>query len=296
MNCIVNTSSRTRVVRAAVAAAIGSSLASAALAHDFWLEPSDYTPDAGAMIGVRILIGHGGEAEPYARNPQRIVSFVAVEPGERGRTKQVGGATGDEPAGQALLSEPGVWVIGYRSNHARSELEAAKFESYLREEGLEEIVERRKAEGLSEKRGTEVYSRCAKSLVRVRASGGAASYDPDASAERPLGFTLELVPVGDPTVASIGQSQRFRLLFNGEAYAGAKVEFIGPHQEDVGANESAAHEHVSARTDASGEVSFTIDRPGQWIVHSVVMDEAPESTGADWESWWASLTFEVAGR
>jgi len=36
-----------------------------------------------------------------------------------------------------------------------------------------------------------------------------------------------------------------------------------------------------------------LPRPGVWLVKVVHMVPAPKDTGADWESLWASLTFEI---
>lgn len=257
-----------------------------AAAHDFWIRPSTFTPAVGEEIAVSLEIGHAGESEGYARNPARIEKFVIAGPGA---VRDVPGAPGAHPAGQVSLPGGGVYVIGYRSNHARSELDAEKFGSYLREEGLEKVVEARAAAGESGKAGVEVYSRCAKSLVRAK---GIAEDGMDAAgAGRVLGFTLELVPVGDPTVAKVGDVVEFRLLLRGEPCAGVKVEFSSEHKHDDG--EAHAHEHEFARTSADGTVSFTVADNGLCVVNCVVMERAGVSTGADWESWWASLTFGV---
>jgi hypothetical protein len=49
---------------------------------------------------------------------------------------------------------------------------------------------------------------------------------------------------------------------------------------------------VSART-VGGRASLVLDRPGLWLVKVVHMVPAPEGSGAEWESLWASLTFEL---
>ena len=52
---------------------------------------------------------------------------------------------------------------------------------------------------------------------------------------------------------------------------------------------------VTARTDAQGRARLRLDRPGVWLVKAVHMIPAPAGAGADWESFWASLTFERPG-
>jgi hypothetical protein len=46
-----------------------------------------------------------------------------------------------------------------------------------------------------------------------------------------------------------------------------------------------------ARTDRNGRVTFDLPR-GVWLIKSVQMVPAPAGTNVDWESLWASLTFE----
>lgn len=263
-----------------------------AVAHDFWIRPSTFAPAVGGEVAVSLEIGHAGESEAYARNPARIENFTIAGPGVGGPARDIPGAPGAHPAGQVSLPGRGVYVIGYRSNHAKSALAAERFESYLREEGLEKVVEARAAAGDSEKAGVELYSRCAKSLVRAVGVMKEAGADA-AGAGRVLGFTLELVPVGDPTVAKAGDAVAFRLLLRGEPVAGAKVEFSSEHRRDDG--EAHGYKRTAARTAADGTVSFKIEEAGLCVVNCVVMERADASQGADWESWWASLTFGVGG-
>ncbi len=56
-------------------------------------------------------------------------------------------------------------MIGYRSRPTSLEQDAAKFENYLREEGLERIIDQRKQAGRSNMPGLEIFSRCAKAIV-----------------------------------------------------------------------------------------------------------------------------------
>ena len=33
--------------------------------------------------------------------------------------------------------------------------------------------------------------------------------------------------------------------------------------------------------------------PGEWLIKAVHMVDCPEGSGAEWQSYWASLTFEL---
>jgi hypothetical protein len=58
-------------------------------------------------------------------------------------------------------------------------------------------------------------------------------------------------------------------------------------------NRSAPSEKLTARSDKEGRVTFRLPRSGMWLVKAVHMIPAPPDTKADWESFWASLTFEL---
>lgn len=49
---------------------------------------------------------------------------------------------------------------------------------------------------------------------------------------------------------------------------------------------------LSARSDRDGRVRLRLKPGGMWLVKAVHMVPAPAGSGADWASYWASLTFE----
>jgi len=54
---------------------------------------------------------------------------------------------------------------------------------------------------------------------------------------------------------------------------------------------------LSARSDSRGGFAFALPRPGVWLIESVHMVRTWWwFSRADWESFWASLTFEAPGR
>ena len=243
-------------------------------AHDFWIEPSTFHPEVGATVGVALRVGEGFRGDPVPGMPGRIQRFVLVSPS--GETP-VDGVESQDPAGVVRITGPGIQVVGYRSNTSRVDLEAEKFEQYLKEEGLEGIVAERARRGESAKPSREIYSRCAKSLLAA-GGGGKTGYD------RELGFTLELIPEKNPYAGRAVGLFPVRLTYRGAALPGALV---------VALNRDAPEKRLSARTDAQGRVSLALATSGAWLVKAVHMAPAPAESGADWESLWASLTFEV---
>jgi uncharacterized GH25 family protein len=249
------------------------SLAGRTFGHDVWLEPATYRPAAGQVLTIRILQGEHFRGEPVARDQARVEKFILRDAaGERA----IGGVTGDEPAGRIAEIAPGDAVIGYRTRPRRhGRMTAGRFEAYLREEGLERIIEERARRGQAEAGASEMYSRSVKSLVK-RGSGSAKRYS------EPLGLRLELIPETDPH-----DRQRptliVRLMFDGRPLSGALVTAM--HHDD-------AKLTVHRRSDGEGRVTLPIAKDGAWLIKAVHMIEAPEGSGVDWESIWASLTFE----
>lgn len=248
----------------------------AAGAHDFWIEPSNYRPAADEVVRVGLRVGEHFRGEPVQRNPERIEKFVAIE--SSGRARSVPGVAGADPAGMTRFEHAGCAVLVYQSKHASIELPADKFEAYLREEGLERIIERRAREGTSTTPGREVYSRCAKALLRVGDAGGEGW-------RRIVGLPAELVPETDPSQCTVESGLALRLLFRDKPCPDTPV---------VALHADRPEPPIRACTDGDGRVRLKLDRGGVWLVKAVIMTPAPPNASADWESFWTSLTLEAS--
>ena len=247
------------------------------LAHDFWIEPTTFRPEVGSMVGLSLRVGQGFRGDPVPLLPEKVVKFVTVS--AAGAETPAAGIPGRDPAGRARVPEPGFVIAGYRSSPSNLELPADKFEAYLKEEGLEKVIAIRARRGDSEKPSKEIYSRCAKALLDA---GGAGT----AGFDRALGFRLELIPEASPKKLppNAGGSMPVRLLYEGKPLAEALV---------VAMNREKPDKRLSVRTDQAGRVVLALPRGGVWLVKAVHMVAAPAESGADWESLWASLTFEA---
>ena len=152
---------KTTVLLTALALVLGG-WSTACVAHDFWLEPDRARVEAGATINITLREGVAfkGNTLPYITN--WFEDFSVVD--DRGRA-QVSSVLGNNPAA-TLTPEPGTSLIGYQSNRNFTELDGAKFEAYLAEEGLEPIFELRRERGESGQPAKEYFVRCAKAVVQ----------------------------------------------------------------------------------------------------------------------------------
>jgi len=264
--------------RTALAAVLALLAGPALRAHDFWIEPSAFRPAIAQRVAVRLRVGQEFKGDPVPRDPGLLKRFVLVGPGGE---MAVAGVPNTEPAGFLTLPAPGLYTIVYTSNPEPVQLDAKKFNDYLDQEGLEAIRELRAQRGQSEAPSREIFSRCAKALVLAGGGEAAAGWN------RELGLRLELIPGANPYMLTDGQVLPVRLLYGGKPLQGALVVAFTKERPGL---------KISARSDAKGRVALKINRPGIWLVKSVHMIPASRESGADWESLWASLTFEVPGR
>jgi len=256
--------------------------APAASAHEFWLEPTAFNAPAGGPIGIYVCNGSGFEGWSLPRDPRRIEEFVAVGPDG---SHPVVGLDGSEPAGIVRLTGAGSYVLAYRSNRAMTVQPDEKFDAYLREKGLDAALATRNKERHGGGRVRESYSRYAKSLVRVSNRTDSASRVTGSPPDRVIGLPLEIVAEND-LFATNQDTKTFRVLYRGKPLAGVLVSAMRPGTTDT---------DVTARTDSSGRVQFSLRKGGAWRIAAVHMVAPPSDVDADWDSLWASLTFELPG-
>ena len=245
-----------------------------ASAHDFWIEPSQFAPAPGTHVTLRLRVGEHFRGDPVPLRPDAVKTFVAVD--DAG-THPIGGRLGAEPAGAIDVQQAGIAVIGYRSLPQPLELAAPDFERYLAMEGLQAIIKDRADHARSAAPGREIFSRAAKSLLAVGGGRPASGHD------RVLGLTLELIPERSPYALHAGDELPLVLRYEGEPLGGARVMALHASGEKL----------ATIRSDAKGRVRVPLSRSGVWLVKTVHMVPAPAGADADWESTWASLTFEV---
>ena len=286
--------SRSPVSRTLLACAATLFACAPAGAHEFWIEPTEASFAAGEPIVANLYTGQHLSADPSSWYPDRFARLVLVDAeGER----EVDGTRGDVPAVVVPTRATGAHAfVGTTKPQSLRYGDFAKFEAFTAAEGSPEVAERHAREGLPTRDFVEIYTRHAKALVRVGGASGA----PDAPPDRAFGLELELVALDDPFAADAA-SLRFELRFDGEPVADHQVALLhrtgpNPGADAVVSNEIPANvARALARTDADGRVAFEDPGAGTSLVSAVIIRRpsarAMLSSGAVWESLWASLAF-----
>lgn len=247
--------------------------AGVAYAHDFWVEPAEFQPAAGAEVDIRLREGVGfrGSTLPYINAWFQDFSRVTAA----GR-EDVFSLQGNDPA--ATLEMPaGAMLLGYQSNRSFVELDAAKFNSYLEDEGIEFIREARRAAGEDDEPAPEYFVRCAKALLQSDESSS------DIYATR-LGYRLELIPDANPYELTAGDALTFTLTWRDKPAEGLLLQaFTREDPENI----------QKFRTDAEGKATINLHSSGVWLVKAVSIQPIIGAPKAKWLSHWASFLFEL---
>jgi len=268
---------------AALAAALGAACWPAvAVAHQYWLSPSSYEAVTGRPIDLGAIAGTGfrGERKPWS--PPLALRFVAETARSVDLTRAA--SPGELVWARFAPSDPGGAMVAFESGFSPIELPGPQFNAYLEDEGLDAPLAARRG-AVSQTPGRERYRRCAKAWL-----AGADL----ARATRPVGLPLEIVPL---TAPGRDATLRVRVLWNGRALAGALVKtWRAPLSTQGAPQDGESRDSVAVcwqgRTSASGELSIPAREAGEWLVSVVHMEPSADRREADWESTWASLTFE----
>lgn len=257
----------------------------AALAHEFWLQPARFRLLPGETVPVRPLRGENLRGEPWGNRTDKILRFVRYGPvpaDSTDLTPAPGASPADTFRTAVAFARPGTHLVVLRSNPSFIELSADKFTAYLREEGLEYALRRRQERAQQTLPGREAYRRCAKALVQVGPIPAA-----DTAYRRVLGLPFELVPEQNPYRLGPGAALTLRVLRAGQPARGALVQVW--QQQLAG----QAPTHFATHANQSGRVLLRLFGPGPYLVAAVDMADAPAAlrARADWLSTWASLTF-----
>lgn len=254
------------------------SVAVCVTAHDLYLMPESLRLQPGAKSTVAF---HNGDDFPNSEvaptlarlREVNIVTSAGMQPMTNLRQQgKVALADFTAPADAAFL-------LTAHTIPNFIELQPKEFEDYLKHEHLDSIVAWRAKNGETGKPGRERYSKYVKSILHTGA--------PSANVTRPVGFAVEFVPLTDPASLKAGQKLRVQVLLRGQPLAGT-------HVEAQSLTAGKVKERQLGSTDAQGEIEIPLDTPGLWKLHTIRMERLTGDKEADWESFWASLTFEIA--
>lgn len=266
---------RKQVVVAAVLLVMSAGLL---LAHDLFLKLETYFVPPNTAVRVAVLNGTFSSSEG-AVTPDRLLDLSMVGPTKRRAIpRQAWKPAGDTTWLDVKTGAPGTYLIAASLSPRQIVLSGGDFNSYLKEDGIPDVLDARTRNGELGRAVRERYQKHVKALLQVG--------EVRTNAYRTvLGYPAEIVPLGNPYQSRIGDTLAFRALVDGKPAVNQLV-IAG------GERDGHAMEEVRVRSDTTGVARFALSGPGKWYIKFIRM--VPVSgDSVNYESKWATLTFEV---
>jgi uncharacterized GH25 family protein len=245
-------------------------------AYEFWLQPAKFRFALGEDIKLDFMVGENfiGEFWDSKKHKAEKIELHRIS-GIRDLAKDVKLTQGNNLAIQA--DQEGTYLFSLHSNSAYIELEGEKFNDYLKEDGLDYILDERTKSGSLKKKSTEFYTRFAKLLVQT-------GNKTDDTYKKRIGLRYEIIPDQNPYALKVGDHLQCRVLFDGKPAAHALVKVWNK------VNTTTFLQNIYTEND--GTMRFPLSASGPWMVSSVKMIHS-EKEGAEYHSLWASLVFGI---
>mgnify|MGYP003579820467 CR=1 FL=1 len=248
------------------------------LAHDLFLKLDNYFMPPHTTVRVVVLNGTFSASEAAVAS-DRLLDLSVVGPTERRTIPRASW----QPSGDSTLltvqtGAPGTYVIGASLSPRQIALSGEDFNSYLKEDGLPDVLDARTRRGELGKAVRERYHKHVKALLQV----GEARTNAFTTV---LGYPAEIVPLTNPYAARIGDTLAVRALVDGRAVVDQLVIAGGERDgQKIG--------EVRARSDSAGVVRFALATAGKWYIKFIHMVPVAGDS-VNYESKWATLTFQV---
>jgi len=289
-------SSSCRAVQLVAASGLLFVVATPVRAHNSWLISSRYSSKEPKTVRLAFVTTEHFPTSEYKTSPHRVAEWVTWC-GQKRREIRNYRLEGLELFAGVHLDQPGVHVVAVALHPRFVLFEGAYFNQYLADEHAKAALAKRRKTGDSDKPGRMYYTKLVKTFVEI-GDHETADY------KIPAGHTLEIVPLSNPCRWQVGDKVTVRVLFEGKPAANLRVsgghEHMAVHQH----RKSESHDYVeSVFSDPAGEASLTLSHAGQWFFRTHLIRPMKDmkkvnsdSPQADWESYWASITFSVHDR
>ena len=254
--------------------------ASTAQAHDLFFRMTSFFVPVNASMRMNVLNGTFSTSENSVTR-DRLRDLSVVSPAGRTRADtSLWSATGDTSAFYLRTGGPGTYVVGASLLPREITLSAKEFNEYLETDGVPDVLEARRKAGEMEKGATERYSKHVKSIVQVGA-------DRTGDFAHVLGYPAELIPLDNPYALRARSVLRVRAMVDGKAVPNQLVVWGGRFRNE------GRFAQRTARTNADGVAQVRLENAGQYFVKFIHMTPYQGPDKVDYESKWATLTFEI---
>jgi len=245
-------------------------------AHDFWLVPKKFRIASGDTLTILANTGMDFPVSLSAVAPNRIAKIMILGESYKEDIKDLA-VQGNSLVAKHTIKKSGTFVVAAAVKPNEIKLTGKEFNEYLLADGLPNIYELRKKEGILDKDAVEFYSKYPKTIVQVGKTD-------DDVATRHLGLPIEIVPQVNPYTLTKGDDLKVTVFFQGDPLPNTDIAWSYPGQGEEFAG--------TTKTDGSGQAVIPLEKTGPYVIRMTHMEWVKKPTH-EWESYWTSLTFEV---
>jgi hypothetical protein len=248
-----------------------------ATAHEFWIDPQDFTVDAGEALLANTRVGQEFSGGAMSFLPQNFETYYVISNGER---RDVEGRFGDIPSLSMEGLDEGLAVIVHQASPNQLTWTTwERFLNFANHKDLGDVTAMHEARALSQEDVTEDYIRYAKSLVAVGNGTGE---------DTRVGLLADLVALSNPYTDATDGGVPMQLWYDGALQPDYQVELFAETPD--GDVTITLH-----RTDADGVVLLPVEPGVTYMADAVFLEAVDPATDGDasWVTHWANMTFEV---
>ena len=255
-------------------------VATAAQAHDLFFRMTNFFVPVNASIRMNVLNGTFSSSEnSVTRDRLRDLSVVSPS-GRASADTSLWSPTGDTSAFFLRTTASGTYVVGASLLPREITLKASEFNEYLETDGIPDVLQARRQAGELGKDATERYSKHIKAIVQV-------GNDRSDGYSTVFGYPAELVPLDNPYMLRARSTMRVRAMVDGKPVPNQLIVWGGRFRNE------GRFPQRTARTDAEGIARVRLENSGQYFVKFISMAPYSGPEKLDYESKWATLTFEI---
>jgi uncharacterized GH25 family protein len=259
----------------ALGALLVGCIAFPAAAHDTWLQPRRTAVLPGTIAQLDLTSGDKFATFDTAIKSDRVASARARL---NGKTFDIRPGAPEKKSLELRvpLSDPGVATLWLSLAPQSIELNRKQVQHYLDEIDAPALLMQAWYTGKGAKPWREIYSKHAKTFVRVGRPKA------DRSWSEPVGIPLEIIPEIDPTALRAGDDFPVRVFRNGAPLADFSLGIV---------REGKTNSSFK-KTDAAGRAVFRLPRAGKWLLRGTEL-RSSQKPAIDWESDFTTMLFAV---
>ena len=244
-------------------------------AHEFWLEPERFIYEPGDAINIRFLVGENFEGENWKGNRSKVnqINFYSKDFTDE-LTSEISDDNGDSL--QVSLNDEGTVMLTFNSNNSFINLEAEKFNDYLKEDGIQTTIDYRREHNQTDSSGKEYYQRSVKTILQI-------GEQKDNTCSKKTTLPLDIIPLQNPYDLKENDSLTVKILFKKNPLKDALIKVWNRIDNHTS--------FVDYTSNEKGEIRLPVSLKGKWMVSTVKMIKLDNDKEADWQSYWGSLTW-----